>query len=69
MLDICQRHGIGDWDLACAYETLARSSAVAGDHEEARRWRKLARLATEDVAEHDDREVVLADLETIPLAD
>src|SRR5215813_1857427 len=61
VLDICQRNGIGDWDLACAYEALARSSVVAGDSEEARRWLKLARLATEDIAEDDDREVVLAD--------
>lgn len=67
VLDICQRHGIGDWDVAVAYEALARASAVAGDQAEARRWLEQARLATEDIAEDDDREVVLADLETIPL--
>src|SRR5437879_4577704 len=31
VLDICTRDGIGDWDLAFAYEALGRASAVAGD--------------------------------------
>src|SRR5690606_16440823 len=28
-LEICEAHGIGDFDLAFAYEALARASAVA----------------------------------------
>jgi len=67
VLDICQRHGIGDWDLAFAYEALARAHAIAGDHDEARRWLEQGRLACEDVAEDEDRELVAADLDTIPL--
>ncbi|HEX2704942.1 MAG TPA: hypothetical protein VHM65_04225 [Candidatus Lustribacter sp.] len=35
-LDICADEGIGDWDLAFAYEALARGHAVAGDGEKAR---------------------------------
>jgi DNA-binding transcriptional MerR regulator len=65
VLDLCQRHGIGDWDLAFAYEALARAHAVAGDKDEARRWLELARLASADIAEDDDRELLLSDLETI----
>ncbi len=68
VLAICRQHGIGDWDLAVAYEALARASAIAGDHDDAGRWLEQARLATEDIAEDDDREVVLADLDTIPRA-
>ena len=30
-LDICLENGIADWDLAFAYEALARGHAVAGD--------------------------------------
>jgi DNA-binding transcriptional MerR regulator len=67
VLDLCQRHGIGDWDLAFAYEALARAHAVAGDREEARRWLEQARLASADIAEDDDRELLLSDLETIPV--
>jgi DNA-binding transcriptional MerR regulator len=49
-LEICQKHGIGDWDLAFAYESLARAHAVAGDTDQARAWTEQA----------------LADLEAIP---
>jgi len=65
VLEICQRHGIGDWDLGFAYEALARAHAVAGDAEETRRWLEQARAASEDIAEADDRELLLADLETV----
>jgi DNA-binding transcriptional MerR regulator len=67
VLDICQRHGIGDWDLAFAYAALARAHAVAGDRVEARRWLEQARLASADITEDDNRELLLGDLETIPL--
>jgi DNA-binding transcriptional MerR regulator len=66
VLDICQRHGIGDWDLGFAYEALARAHAVAGDTDEARRWVEQARLASVDIAADDERELLLSDLETIP---
>jgi hypothetical protein len=66
VLEICQREGIADFDLAFAYEALARASALAGDESEARRWAELARGACEQVAEEADREIVIADLETLP---
>ena len=66
VLEICQREGIGDFDLAFAYEGLARASAVAGDTDEARRWAELARSAATDIAEEFDRELLLGDLDTLP---
>jgi hypothetical protein len=66
VLEICRREGIADFDLAFAYEALARACALAGDMVEARRWAELARAACEQVAEDDDREIVLSDLETLP---
>jgi hypothetical protein len=65
VLEICQRDG-ADFDLAFAYEALARAWALAGDLAEARPWAELARGACEQVAEDDDREIVLSDLETLP---
>jgi len=65
-LDICQENGIGDWDLAFAYEALARGHAVAGDMDQARAFTQQALAAAEDIAEDDERELVLGDLETIP---
>src|SRR3954452_3737876 len=64
-LTICEREGIGDFDLCFAYESLARAHAVAGDPEEARRWLEQAHNAAAEIAEDDDRELLLSDLETI----
>ncbi len=66
VLMICERESIADFDLAFAYEALARASAVAGDGAEAARWAELARGACAQIADDDDRELVLADLQTIP---
>ena len=66
VLDICQREGIADFDLAFACEAMARTCALAGDLSEARRWAELARSACAQVAEDDDRQIVLSDLETLP---
>lgn len=65
VLDICQRHGIGDWDLAYAYEALARAYWVAGDAEQARSWLDRARLAGADIAEEEERTHLMSDLATI----
>ena len=66
VLDLCQHNGVGDFDLAFAHEALARASAIAGDADRAREHTKQALAAAEDIADHDDRDLVLADLETIP---
>jgi DNA-binding transcriptional MerR regulator len=66
VLDLCQENGIGDWDLGFAYEALARAYAVAGDADQAREYTDRALAAAEDITEAGDRELLLADLETIP---
>src|SRR5262245_33374255 len=42
-LEICQAHQLGDFDLAFAYEALARASAVANQPNDATRYAELAR--------------------------
>ncbi len=66
VVDICLANGIGDWDLAFGYEALARAFAVAADPETARKWTDQALAAAAAIAEDEDRDLVLADLETIP---
>lgn len=44
-LEICEANGIGDWDLAFAYEAMARALRVAGDTAESARYLVLAREA------------------------
>ena len=68
-LALCREHGIADWDLAFAYEALARASAVAGDPLHAREYTELALAACEEVDDDEDRQLVLADLESIPNQD
>jgi hypothetical protein len=66
VLDLCQEHGIGDFDLAFAYEALARGHAVAGEAGPARDRTDQALAAAEGIADREDRDLLLADLETIP---
>jgi hypothetical protein len=65
-LEICQANGIGDFDLAFAYEALARAVSLGGSREEVQHYLGLARQAAEQIAEADDREILLKDLKTIP---
>jgi DNA-binding transcriptional MerR regulator len=66
VLDICVENGLGDFDVAFAYEALARGHAIAGDVEQARAFTEQALAAADDIAEPDDRELLRTDLETIP---
>ncbi len=66
VLDLCQGNGIGDWDLAFAYEALARAHAVAGDAGQARHYTGQALAAAKDITEDEERAILLTDLETIP---
>jgi DNA-binding transcriptional MerR regulator len=66
VLEICEENGIGDWDLAFAHEALARAHAVAGDVEAAGAARDAARRAAGGIRDDEDRDLLLADLATIP---
>jgi len=62
----CEENGIGDWDLAYAFEALARAASVAGDRAEAQRWLVRAREAASDIGDPEDRAHLEEDLATIP---
>ena len=64
VLEICQEHGIADWDLAFAHEALARAHAVAGDPAAAREEAQEARAVA--IADDEDRKLLLDDLRTLP---
>jgi hypothetical protein len=61
-LEICEGHDIGDFDLAYAYEALARAHTVAGDGDAAARHLAKAQEAGEDIADPEDREHFMDDL-------
>ncbi len=64
-LDHCRAAGIGDWDLAYAYEALARASSLAGDPERAASWRDQARAAGDAIVDPEDREQFERDFATL----
>ena len=65
VLEICEEHGIGDWDLAFAHEALARAAAVAGDPDAAARHLADARAAAEAISDPEDRALLESVLDSI----
>ncbi len=52
-----------DFDIAFAYEGLARANALAGNRQEAHRNLELAKAAGEAIADAEDNEIFMADLD------
>ena len=65
-LATCEANGIGDFDLAYAYEGMARGVAAGGDAGETRRWRDRAEQAALAIVDDEDRDLFLADLTAEP---
>jgi hypothetical protein len=66
VLDICAENGIGDRDLAFACGALARARGIGADHRRARVCTDRALSAARGITQRGDRELLRADLETIP---
>jgi hypothetical protein len=64
-LEHCKENGIGDWDIASAYEALARAHRASGNDAEYRRNLQLGRKALEQIAEAEDREHIAEDLDEL----
>jgi hypothetical protein len=64
-LEICQENSIGDFDLAFAYEALARAASVLGDKKAVTENLALAKQAGENIAEQDDKDYLFSELENI----
>jgi hypothetical protein len=64
-LEICKQHGIAGFDIAYAYEALARAESVAGDRDGAERYAGLARAAADQVEDGGDRKQLISDLDSI----
>jgi hypothetical protein len=62
-LELCEQHGLADWDLAFAYEALARAARLGGDDDGAVGFVERARAV--DIADEEDRELLEQDLSTV----
>ena len=65
-LDQCLAGAIGDFDLAYAFEALARAHACAGQAGEAQQYQQLAEIAGKDIIEEEDRQQFQEDLAAGP---
>jgi DNA-binding transcriptional MerR regulator len=65
-LAINEANGVADFDIAAAYEAMARAHLTAGDLGEAAAWKARAIAALDGIADADDREIIEGDLATLP---
>jgi hypothetical protein len=63
-LGLCEANQIGDFDLAFAYEALARGYAAAGDAAHSKEYVTLAEQAAEQIEDAGNREYFLSELAT-----
>jgi hypothetical protein len=66
-LTLCEANGIADFDLAFAYEALARAHAVADDAARSQEYRALAEQAAGQIEDEGNREYFLSELATVPV--
>ncbi|HVP26657.1 MAG TPA: hypothetical protein VMT26_03220 [Candidatus Bathyarchaeia archaeon] len=64
-LEICKKNNIGDFDIAFAYEALARAYAIAGLKAQCKENMELAGKAAEQIKKEDDKKYFLNELKTI----
>ncbi|MCP4141148.1 MAG: hypothetical protein GY755_12850 [Chloroflexi bacterium] len=64
-LNLCEKNDLGDFDLAFAYEALARASAVSGDIDKGRAYVDLAKSAGKEMSKKEDRDYFFSELESV----
>jgi hypothetical protein len=64
-LEICQANNIGDFDIAFAYEALARAHAVTALKSECEKYTRLAKEAGERIKGKEDKTYFLNELKTV----
>jgi hypothetical protein len=61
-LQICQENDIGDFDIAFAYEGMARAHAIAGQTDESSKYIELAKGAADGIEKKEDRDYFMGEL-------
>jgi len=64
-LEICEENGIGDFDLAFAYEVIARAYGAAGSQGKCKKYRGLAQEAIDEVEKDEDRKICQGELDKV----
>ena len=61
-LKITEDNNLKDFDLAYAYESIARAYSISGDKDKSEQWHKKARAAGDLMAGEKDKEYFILDL-------
>jgi hypothetical protein len=64
-LDICKKNNIGDFDIAFAYEAIARALSITRNAAECEKYLLLAKEAGERIAKKEDKDYFFSELKTI----
>ena len=64
-LDICKANNIKGFDIAFAYEGMARAHSLLGNEDEKNSFITLAKDAAEQIEEEDDKKYFLGELATV----
>jgi len=64
-LDICKKNNIGDFDIAFAYEAMARANAIVGKKADCDKYIELAKKAGEHIKKKEDKDYFFSELKTI----
>ncbi len=66
-LELCKDNNYGDFDLAFGYEAVARAYMTVKDGKAMEEYLELAREAANQIAEKEDKDYFLSELESIKL--
>lgn len=64
-LDICKENNIGDFDIAFAYEAMARAHTIAGNKTKCEKYLRSAEAAGKQIEKKEDRNYFISELKTI----
>ena len=64
-LELCEKNGIGDFDLAFGFEAVARAYKLLGNEEKKEQYILKARQASEHIEDEGNKKYLLSELETI----
>ena len=66
-LEICTENKIGDFDLAFAYEAMARAYAIEKDEENCKKYIQLAKDAGEKIEDKGNKDYFFSEIENISI--
>lgn len=66
-LELCLQNNFGDFDLAFAYEAVARAYMVKGEEAKMEEYFSLASKSADNIAKKDDKEYFISELNSIKL--